>query len=213
MTESKRGDFYRIRFLNSDTKHDIEKAERISPEMFILGKDYAAILLYRDSKYMDFCIVGEIGVCRQVRLLIPDLMKERVWIKRVGSCRPIPHQLTSTATQDLKEALTEVYKKALHTQIESPQIESLTRVIASSDCKPDESIKTIASDFINELLASDCIIDKIESTEDEWIIEYHPRITGMKINALDLEDGTRVNSLNDNKEENTDGTHESKIDC
>lgn len=75
-----RGDLYRIRFLNAETLQTIMKADNIEEGQLILGGVYSAILeCYRpDQELMDFAILGDKSLLKQVRIKKSEIDDKRI---------------------------------------------------------------------------------------------------------------------------------------
>lgn len=102
----RRGAFYLIKILDADVLHAIEAAEGFRENKLILGATYHAMLGQKwepkfgetsAGLYWDFCIMGELGPIKQVRILQSEIDAEKVWIKYIDD--GIPAQLTSVQTK------------------------------------------------------------------------------------------------------------------
>ena len=84
----RRGDVYRIQFLDAGTLHTIMKADKIDEGQLRLGGVYSAILeCYRpDHQLLDFAILGETGVLTQVRIRKDEIDDKHISVKCVWKC-------------------------------------------------------------------------------------------------------------------------------
>lgn len=88
--KDRRGDFFRIKFLDAELMHKIMKSSDIGEDELILGKTYSAILegyATSDNKpwFWDLTILGELASIIEVRIIDSDLASEKVWLKCVGA--------------------------------------------------------------------------------------------------------------------------------
>lgn len=103
----RRGAFYLVKILDADVLHDIETAEGFRENKLILGETYHAMLAQKlepkigepsAGLYWDFCIMGELGPIKQVRILQSEIDAEKVWIKHIDD--GIPRRLTPVQTKE-----------------------------------------------------------------------------------------------------------------
>jgi hypothetical protein len=81
----RRGDVFRIRFLDSETLHTIKKADNIEEGQLILGGVYSAILecYHPDQELLDFAILGDKSPITQVRIKKSEIDDKRISAKCV----------------------------------------------------------------------------------------------------------------------------------
>ena len=130
MLKPKRGDFYRIKILDSLVKYELTKVEGINDDELILGATYSAILEnHVEGSYYDFVILGEKAPIVQVRITESDLVHEAVWIRPVAT----RHQRFLTIIHKLEEELDALCWSRDHSQGTDPvilkDIEEITDVI------------------------------------------------------------------------------------
>lgn len=93
MTESKRGDFYLIKFLDNQLRCQVLQTEGIDLSEIVLRQSYAAILeqcVYsKDGEplFWDFNVLGERAPIIQLRIMDKDIKNEEVWIKYIASSK------------------------------------------------------------------------------------------------------------------------------
>ena len=86
MSKPKRGDFYRIKFLDELVMYELIKIEGINKDELMLGATYSAILEnHVEGSYYDFVILGEKAPIIQVRITESDIVHDAVWIKPIDT--------------------------------------------------------------------------------------------------------------------------------
>lgn len=84
----RRGDVFRIRFLDNETLQTIKKADNIDEDDLTLGGVYVAVFkaYHADQELIDFSILGNKNLLIQVRIKKSEIDDKRISVKCVWRC-------------------------------------------------------------------------------------------------------------------------------